>query len=243
MMETKKLEKYFGHLEVLKGIDFSIEKGEVVSLIGSSGSGKSTFLRCLNFLENKTSGDILYMDKPIEKHSSEINELRKKIGMVFQDFNLFLNMTILDNVMSGPVIVLKKSKEEARRIALEMLEKVGLSEKAAAYPIALSGGQQQRVAIARALAMSPEVILFDEPTSALDPELVVEVLNVMKEMAKEGMTMIIVTHEMGFAKEVSDRVIFLHEGVIAEQGTAEDIFLRPQNERLRSFLKSMEILS
>lgn len=243
IIETRKLCKNFADLEVLSGVDFSIRKGEVVSIIGSSGSGKSTFLRCINYLETKSSGEIYFDGKEVTKTSKDILAMRQKVGMVFQSFNLFANMTILKNVMSGPVIVQKKSKEEAEKIAMEMLGKVGLSEKANVYPSMLSGGQQQRAAIARTLAMHPEVVLLDEPTSALDPELVVEVLNVVKELAKEGMTMIIVTHEMGFAKEVSDRVVFLHQGLVAEEGTSDQIFNHPQNERLKTFLESMNILN
>lgn len=242
IIETKNICKNFGDLEVLKGVDFSIKKGEVVSIIGSSGSGKSTFLRCINYLETKSSGEIYFEGKKVTKNPREILAMRQKVGMVFQSFNLFSNMTILKNVMSGPVIVQKKNKSEAEQIALTMLEKVGLKNKADVYPSTLSGGQQQRVAIARALAMSPDVVLLDEPTSALDPELVVEVLNVIKELANEGMTMIIVTHEMGFAKEVSDKVVFLHQGMVAEEGTAEQIFNQPKHERLKSFLGSMNIL-
>lgn len=242
VLETKNLHKKFNKLEVLKGIDFSIEQGEVVSIIGSSGSGKSTFLRCLNFLEKKDKGDILFKSKKVENKAVSINDLRKHVGMVFQSFNLFFNMTVLDNVASGLRIVNKVDRETAKLQAMEVLDKVGLADKANVYPSTISGGQQQRVAIARALAMAPDVVLFDEPTSALDPELVAEVLSVIQDMAKEGMTMIIVTHEMGFAKEVSDRVIFLHEGKIAEEGTPEEVFDHPKNERLKSFLSSMTVL-
>jgi len=234
MIEIKNLHKYFGDLEVLRGIDLTVDESEVVCLIGSSGSGKSTLLRCINFLEEKNEGEI-YIDGQMVT-AKEINEIRQKVGMVFQRFNLFPHMTVLQNVMEGPITVKKMDQKKARELAMALLEKVNLLDKADEYPAMLSGGQQQRVAIARSLAMEPKVILFDEPTSALDPELVGEVLGVMNDLAKEGRTMIIVTHEMGFAKEVADRVIFIHEGQIAEEGTPEDIFDRPENERLQNFL-------
>lgn len=236
MIELKKLHKYYDDLEVLKGIDLSINESEVVCIIGSSGSGKSTLLRCINFLEEKTEGQIWIDGNLINKKESDINKLRQEVGMVFQRFNLFPHMKVIENVMEGPVTVKKMPKDEARKIAMNLLEKVGIEDKAEEYPAMLSGGQQQRVAIARALAMEPKAILFDEPTSALDPELVGEVLRVMKELAQEGMTMVVVTHEMGFAKEVADRVIFIHEGLIAEEGTPKEIFENPQHERLQSFL-------
>lgn len=236
MIEIKNLHKYFGELEVLKGINLNIEESEVVCLIGSSGSGKSTLLRCINYLEKKNLGEIKFQGKPINESKYGINMLRQEIGMVFQRFNLFPHMTVAENVMEGPITVKKMDKKEARAIAIELLEKVGIADKADEYPDMLSGGQQQRVAIARSLAMKPKVILFDEPTSALDPELVGEVLKVMKELAEEGMTMIVVTHEMGFAKEVADRVIFLHEGKIIEEGDPEEVFTNPKHERLQAFL-------
>ncbi|AWW28508.1 amino acid ABC transporter ATP-binding protein [Acetobacterium carbinolicum] len=234
MIEIKNLHKYFGELEVLRGIDLTVDESEVVCLIGSSGSGKSTLLRCINFLEEKNEGEI-YIDGELVT-SKDINAIRQKVGMVFQRFNLFPHMTVIQNVMEGPVTVKKMDKKKARGLAMDLLEKVNLLDKADEYPAMLSGGQQQRVAIARSLAMEPKVILFDEPTSALDPELVGEVLGVMNDLAKEGRTMIIVTHEMGFAKEVADRVIFISEGQIAEEGPPEEIFDHPQNERLQSFL-------
>lgn len=236
MIEIKGLHMYFGELEVLKGIDLNVEDGEVVCIIGSSGSGKSTLLRCINFLEKKTKGDIWIDGEKIIAKKSNINHVRQKVGMVFQRFNLFPHKTVVQNVMEGPLTIKKMPKAEAKKVALDLLEKVGLGDKADEYPAMLSGGQQQRAAIARSLAMEPKVILFDEPTSALDPELVREVLNVMQELAKEGRTMIVVTHEMGFAKEVADRIVFIHEGLIAEEGTPEQIFENPQNERLRGFL-------
>ncbi|WP_070000865.1 amino acid ABC transporter ATP-binding protein [Cellulosilyticum sp. I15G10I2] len=239
MIEIKNLHKNFGELEVLKGIDLTINEREVVSIIGGSGSGKSTLLRCINCLEKKDSGDIIIDGHPITGSSSDKNQLRQKVGMVFQRFNLFPHMTVIKNVMSGPLVIKKIDKETAETKALKLLKKVGLEEKAYEYPAMLSGGQQQRVAIARALAMEPAVMLFDEPTSALDPELVGEVLQVIQNLAKEGMTMIIVTHEMGFAKEVSDKVVFLFEGKIAEMGTSDEIFNKPKHERLISFLNTV----
>ena len=239
MIQIKNLHKCFGELEVLKGVDVKISEGEVVCIIGASGSGKSTLLRCLNFLETKDNGDIFVDGLLIEKKANDIIELRKKVGMVFQRFNLFPHMTVLQNVMEGPITVKKTPKEAAERFAIELLQKVGLEDKKDQYPAMLSGGQQQRVAIARTLAMQPKVVLFDEPTSALDPELVGEVLTVIKDLANEGMTMAIVTHEMGFAKEVSDRVIFLHEGVITEEGNPEEIFEHPKSERLQGFLSKI----
>ncbi|BCZ44468.1 peptide ABC transporter ATP-binding protein [Clostridium gelidum] len=241
MIEVRDLYKSFNNLEVIKGVNLKVERGEVVSIIGSSGSGKSTLLRCINFLENKDSGEIIFDGQVVGKTPYEINLLRKKVGMVFQNFNLFPNMTVLENVMSGPKIIKKMKSEKAEEIAREFLNKVGLEEKADTYPAMLSGGQKQRVAIARTLAMNPEVILFDEPTSALDPELVGEVLLVMKELAKMGMTMIIVTHEMAFANEVSDKVVFLNEGNVAEIGTPNEIFNNPKHEKLQSFLSSINL--
>lgn len=236
LIELRNLKKSFGDLEVLKGIDLTIKEKEVVSIIGGSGSGKSTLLRCINFLEKKDKGDIIINGKTIKKNTHDINELRQKVGMVFQSFNLFPHMTTVQNVMEGPRYVKKMDKDASYKLAMDLLRKVGLEEKENEYPAMLSGGQQQRVAIARSLAMQPDVMLFDEPTSALDPELVGEVLVVMKSLAKEGMTMVVVTHEMGFAREVSDKVVFLAEGKIAEIGTPEEIFVNPQNNSLISFL-------
>ena len=233
------LYKSFGELEVLKGIDLEIKEGEVVCLIGPSGSGKSTFLRCLNRLEESTAGTIEVDGFAISDKKQNINKIRESIGMVFQQFNLFSNKTVLHNIMFAPVELKKLTKPQAREKAMQLLERVGLSDKADAYPHELSGGQQQRVAIARALAMSPDIMLFDEPTSALDPEMVGEVLDVMKELAESGMTMVVVTHEMGFAREVSNRVIFLDEGVIAEEGTPAEVFGNPKSERLQSFLSKV----
>ena len=222
MIEIKNLHKSFGHVEVLKGVDVSIEEKEVVVIIGPSGSGKSTLLRCMNYLEEPTSGDITVDNMKLDKHA-DINKIRENIGMVFQRFNLFPHMTVLENIVLAPTKVLKISRDEAISTAMDLLQRVGLKEKANSYPSQLSGGQQQRVAIARALAMKPKVMLFDEPTSALDPEMVTEVLDVMKSLANQGMTMVVVTHEMGFAREVGDRVLFVDEGRIIEEGTPKEI--------------------
>ena len=236
LIEIKSLHKYFGKNEVLKGLDIQIKRGEVVVMIGPSGSGKSTFLRTMNLLETPTKGDVFFEGTHIADKSVDVFTHREKMGMVFQQFNLFPNMTVLDNLTLAPVTTGKLSKEEAVEVAIELLAKVGLSEKAEAYPQSLSGGQQQRVAIARALAMNPDVMLFDEPTSALDPEMVGDVLNVMQDLAKEGMTMVIVTHEMGFAKEVADRVIFMADGKIVESGTPTELFDHPKEQRTQDFL-------
>ena len=230
------LEKHFGDLVVLDGIDITINEGEVVCVIGPSGSGKSTFLRCINRLEEATGGEIWIDETEITDRKVNINKAREEIGMVFQQFNLFANYTVLKNIMLAPVELKRMTKEQAKEKALELLERVGLADKADNYPNQLSGGQQQRVAIARALAMNPDLMLFDEPTSALDPEMVGEVLQVMKELAAGGMTMIVVTHEMGFARDVADRVIFMADGNIVEEGTPEQIFGNPQNERTKEFL-------
>ena len=241
VVTIKHLNKVFGTHEVLKDISFSVQSGEVVTIIGSSGSGKSTLLRCVNLLEKPTSGEILYNGKNILDEDTNIYEYRTHLGMVFQQFNLFNNLNVLENCTVGPIKVLKKSKEESEEIAKGFLEKVGMSAYLNARPRQLSGGQKQRVAIARALSMQPAVLLFDEPTSALDPEMVNEVLETMKSLAHTGLTMIIVTHEMEFARDVSDRVIFMDKGVIAEEGTAEQIFTNPQKERTKEFL--MRVLS
>lgn len=238
MVEVKNLYKSFGSLEVLKDISEEINEGEVVCIIGPSGSGKSTFLRCLNLLEQPTSGEIKLDGELVTQ--SNINAVRQKMGMVFQNFNLFPHMTTLKNIMVAPMKVKGESEAEARKFALELLERVGLSEKAEVYPAALSGGQKQRVAIARALAMRPEVMLFDEPTSALDPEMVGEVLDVMKSLATDGMTMVIVTHEMNFARNVADRVLFMNDGIIVEQNTPAELFDNPQNERTQKFLAKQQ---
>ena len=238
LISVRGLKKHYndGAVKALDGVDADIRKGEVVVVIGPSGSGKSTFLRSLNLLERPTAGTITFEGQDITSHKNDINKLRQKMGMVFQHFNLFPHLTILDNMTLGPKKLLKMSKEEAEAKARKLLETVALPDRADAYPSQLSGGQKQRIAIVRALCMSPDVMLFDEPTSALDPEMVGEVLDVMKSLAKEGMTMVVVTHEMGFAKEVGDRVIFMESGVIVEEGTPEEIFGAPKSERLQTFL-------
>ena len=236
IIEVKDLKKSFGKLEVLKGINTEVQRGEVVVVIGPSGSGKSTFLRCLNLLEAPTAGSIYVDGAEITDPKCDINLHRQKMGMVFQHFNLFNNMTILRNMTLAPMTLLKKSKEDAEAQALALLRRVGLEDKANAYPSQLSGGQKQRIAIVRALCMDPEVMLFDEPTSALDPEMVGEVLDVMKELAQDGMTMVVVTHEMGFAREVGSRVLFMDEGVIMEENEPHEFFANPKCERLQSFL-------
>jgi ABC-type polar amino acid transport system ATPase subunit len=236
MISCNNVVKKFNNLEVLKGIDLDVAPGEVVVIIGPSGSGKSTFLRCMNCLEVADSGIITINGKIVESKESSLNKLRQEIGMVFQQFNLFPHRTVMENIIEAPVLLKKRTKDQAKKHGMELLKKVGLVEKADEYPNRLSGGQKQRVAIARALAMEPKIMLFDEPTSALDPELVGEVLTVMKQLAKEGMTMVVVTHEMGFAKEVADRVIFMDGGYIVEQGSPEAIFEQPQHERTKEFL-------
>ena len=238
MISIKNIHKKFGKLHVLKGIDLHISEKEVVVIIGPSGSGKSTLLRCINFLEEPTEGEVVVDGIPLDSEAN-VNRVRIEVGMVFQRFNLFPHKTVLENVILAPMQVRKLSKDEAEKVALDLLEKVGLGDKPHAYPEQLSGGQQQRVAIARALAMRPKIMLFDEPTSALDPEMVKEVLDVMKELAHEGMTMAIVTHEMGFAREVGDRVIFMDEGRLVEQGTPEQIFTAAQEERTQAFLSKI----
>ena len=236
LIEVKGLEKHFKHVEVLRGINIDICKGDVVAVIGPSGSGKSTFLRCLNLLEEPTGGQIVFEGVDITSKETKIDQMRQKIGMVFQQFNLFTNMTVLDNVSAGPVLVKGMKRDEAHKLAQSLLERVGLGDRGGAYPIQLSGGQQQRVAIARALAMQPDVMLFDEPTSALDPEMVHEVLDVIQQLAREGMTMVVVTHEMGFAREVANRVLFIDEGVIMEEAAPAEFFGSPKNPRLKDFL-------
>lgn len=236
ILEVKDLHKYYEKQEVLKGIRTTVRKGDVIAIIGPSGCGKSTFLRSLNLLEVPTKGQILFEGTDITDKKTDINQMRRKIGMVFQQFNLFPNMTIRENIMLAPVKLKLMTKEQASAKAEELLARIGLADKAEAYPAQLSGGQKQRIAIVRSLAMNPDVILFDEPTSALDPEMVGEVLQVMKELASTGMTMVVVTHEMGFAREVANRVMFINEGVIAEEGTPQEIFSAPKSQRLQEFL-------
>ncbi|WP_068774740.1 amino acid ABC transporter ATP-binding protein [Paenibacillus sp. FJAT-26967] len=236
MLNIKNLHKHFGKLNVLNGIDMEVDKGEVVVVIGPSGSGKSTFLRCLNLLEVPTDGEIMFEGISITDKKTDINGVRQKMGMVFQQFNLFPHLSVQDNITLAPRKLKNYSVQQANETAADLLRKVGLSEKAKSYPDQLSGGQKQRIAIARALAMSPDVMLFDEPTSALDPEMVGEVLDVMKKLAKDGMTMVVVTHEMGFAREVGDRVVFMDGGVIVEQGPPAEVFTNPKHERTKEFL-------
>lgn len=237
MIEVKDLKKQFGKLAVLKGISETIERSEKVVIIGPSGSGKSTFLRCLNLLEQPTSGSIRFKGLEITDKKVDIDAVRQKMGMVFQHFNLFPHLTVLENIMLAPVTLKLMTKEQAREQAFTLLKRIGLEDKAGVYPSQISGGQKQRIAIVRSLAMKPEVMLFDEPTSALDPEMVGEVLALMKELAEEGMTMAFVTHEMGFAREVADKVLFMDDGLVAEKGTPEQIFNHPQNKRLQQFLQ------
>jgi len=239
VIEVNNLTKSYGALKVLKKIDVKIKEGEVVCVIGPSGSGKSTFLRCLNLLEEPSSGEIFIDGQQINEKGIDLNLMRQKLGMVFQNFNLFPHMTTLENITLAPINVRGMSKKDAEKMAMSLLERVGLADKAFVYPGALSGGQKQRVAIARALAMNPEVMLFDEPTSALDPEMVGEVLEVMKNLAEKGMTMVIVTHEMGFAREVADRILFMDEGVVVEEGTPDQIFNNTQSERTKEFLSKI----
>ena len=239
MINVENLSKNFGDLKVLKNISTTVNKGEVISVIGPSGSGKSTFLRCINKLEEPTEGHIYIDGMDLMDKNTDINKIRERVGMVFQHFNLFPNMTVLENLTLSPTMVKKESKEEAEKYALYLLEKVGLSDKASSYPTQLSGGQKQRIAIARALAMKPEVILFDEPTSALDPEMIKEVLDVMRDLAKEGMTMLIVTHEMGFARNVGNRILFMDNGEIIEDCSPKDFFENPTNDRIKDFLNKV----
>ena len=239
MIEVQNLHKYFGELEVLKGVDTHIGKGDCVCVIGPSGGGKSTFLRCINLLEMPTKGDIIIEGVSVMNNLKQIDQLRQKVGMVFQQFNLFPHKTVLENITMAPVLLKKMTKEVANATGMELLDRVGLAEKAGVYPNRLSGGPKQRVAIARALAMQPDVLLFDEPTSALDPEMVGEVLEVMKQLARNHTTMVVVTHEMGFAREVGDRILFMDGGIISEQGTPEELFGNPQQPRTKEFLSKV----
>lgn len=239
MISIKGLKKSFGDLDVLRGIDFEINEKEVICVIGPSGSGKSTFLRCINLLEDITDGEVWIDGVKVNDPSTDINALRREVGMVFQQFNLFPHMTVINNIMVAPIKVRKMDETSARELAMQLLKKVGLANRADAYPEQLSGGQMQRVAIARALAMQPKVMLFDEPTSALDPEMVKEVLDVMKQLAYEGMTMVVVTHEMGFAREMGDRVLFMDEGVLVEEGRPDEIFVNPKHERTKAFFSKV----
>ena len=239
MIEVKNLKINFGELQVLKDVSLNVKPGEKIVIIGPSGSGKSTFLRCLNRLENPCGGKIIFEGKELTDSKVNLDICRQKMGMVFQHFNLFPHLTVMENITLAPVTLKLKTKEEAEKEAMALLERIGLPEKANAYPSTLSGGQKQRIAIVRSLAMHPDVMLFDEPTSALDPEMVGEVLEVMKNLAREGMTMLVVTHEMGFAKEVADRVLFMNQGYIEEEGTPQEIFQNPKSERLKQFLKSV----
>lgn len=239
LIEVKNLQIKFGDLEVLKDVSLNVKQGEKIVIIGPSGSGKSTFLRCLNRLENPTGGQILFEGKEMTDSKVDLDTARQKMGMVFQHFNLFPHLTVMENITLAPVTLKLKSKEDAEKEAMVLLERIGLPEKSNAYPSTLSGGQKQRIAIVRALAMHPDVLLFDEPTSALDPEMVGEVLEVMKNLAEEGMTMLVVTHEMGFAREVADRVLFMNGGYIEEEGKPEDIFQNPKSQRLQQFLKTV----
>ncbi|WP_262177705.1 amino acid ABC transporter ATP-binding protein [Saccharococcus sp. Marseille-Q5394] len=239
MIQVRNLHKSFGQLDVLKGIDYDIKEKEVICVIGPSGSGKSTFLRCINLLEEITAGEVYIDGVKINDPETDINDIRREVGMVFQQFNLFPHMRVIDNITISPIKIRKMSQQDAEALARQLLEKVGLSDKANAYPEQLSGGQMQRVAIARALAMKPKVMLFDEPTSALDPEMVKEVLDVMKQLAMEGMTMVVVTHEMGFAKEMGDRVLFLDQGLLVEEGTPDEIFSNPKHERTKAFFSKI----
>ena len=236
MIKIKNLNKTFGHNEVLKGINLEVKQGEVVAIIGPSGSGKSTLLRCMNLLETPTKGQVIFEGNDLTEKNVHLDELRQKMGMVFQSFNLFPHKKVIENIMLAPKLLHKDNQSTIKEIALNLLDKVGLKDKAEAYPNQLSGGQKQRVAIARALAMKPDVLLFDEPTSALDPEVVGDVLKVMRDLAKDGMTMVIVTHEMNFAKEVSNKVVFMADGVVVESGSPVDIFEHPQHERTQNFL-------